>query len=606
MLNGKALEEKILYENDFPVNIRLLSIENYPLHYHLDMEIIYVLRGSVTLKNGSSVYSIGVGSIFVSNKNEVHGIYDTSADNLVAVFQLQSSVMERCFPELVIRGGACFRTLGQDHKNSTYVHLQKSLIPCLYLWIKKSFGYKKAITTIMEGLLPYLDSNFNYWTYNENNELYWEDKSTPEKERLKNVIRYVYRHYDEKLTLEDLSYEMGLDLYYLSHLVKKDLGITFRELVLFARVELADRLLLGTNMSISDIRKRVAISTTDYFEKHFIRWYHCSSEEYRKKYQKHTILHAVAKLKSGNIDEILRIVEQMAEELSVVLPKGLVTSESIYISPATATSLTFCFRSQIWANGEWLTLREIDSFRYRMRSSKAALTEYEPSNYFWDTVLAPIYIVTSNFEGKTKCNKINYFRDTRGKCGTLQGKKGLFTSDGIVKPVYFAYKLLEEMSGDKLIYADSRSFATISPDKEKFSVLLANYNEAFLCFLAAEALFWKEVAEKLDSYQQKREVLLKVDNLLPGEYYLHWLSMSHQGSLFSYLSQNGLFEKDLSLPEEELAFYFAAPEMKVKKIAINGPYEQEIHLDDTSFCMLQFVKKQNDCEASHINSPESV
>ena len=95
------------------------------------------------------------------------------------------------------------------------------------LLAEKGLRYKAIITNLLEELLPYLNDNFNYWIFNERQEVYWKDKPALEKNRLRNVIRYVYAHFDKKLTLDDLSYQLALDPYYLSHLVKKDLASPF-------------------------------------------------------------------------------------------------------------------------------------------------------------------------------------------------------------------------------------------------------------------------------------------------------------------------------------------------------------------------------------------
>ena len=47
--------EKITYADDFPINITISNIKDYPIHYHQDIEFVYVLKGSVLLKDKSSV-----------------------------------------------------------------------------------------------------------------------------------------------------------------------------------------------------------------------------------------------------------------------------------------------------------------------------------------------------------------------------------------------------------------------------------------------------------------------------------------------------------------------------------------------------------------------
>ena len=54
MFTATPLEQKLLYEKDFPIQISLMTIQEYPLHFHRDLEILYVLRGTIQLRvNGA-------------------------------------------------------------------------------------------------------------------------------------------------------------------------------------------------------------------------------------------------------------------------------------------------------------------------------------------------------------------------------------------------------------------------------------------------------------------------------------------------------------------------------------------------------------------------
>ena len=46
------LKEKNIYKDELPVNVVVANIEEYPIHFHDDMEVVYVLEGSVVLRNG--------------------------------------------------------------------------------------------------------------------------------------------------------------------------------------------------------------------------------------------------------------------------------------------------------------------------------------------------------------------------------------------------------------------------------------------------------------------------------------------------------------------------------------------------------------------------
>lgn len=46
------LFEKTTYADDFPLNIQIIQVDEIPFHYHQDVELVYVLKGEIRLKNG--------------------------------------------------------------------------------------------------------------------------------------------------------------------------------------------------------------------------------------------------------------------------------------------------------------------------------------------------------------------------------------------------------------------------------------------------------------------------------------------------------------------------------------------------------------------------
>ena len=45
------LKEKITYRDELPINVITANIEEYPIHFHDDMEVVYVLEGTITLRS---------------------------------------------------------------------------------------------------------------------------------------------------------------------------------------------------------------------------------------------------------------------------------------------------------------------------------------------------------------------------------------------------------------------------------------------------------------------------------------------------------------------------------------------------------------------------
>src|SRR5699024_7177046 len=96
----RMLFEKTTYLDDFPINIRVAEITEYPFHYHQDVEFVYVLKGEVYLKDVSSHYLLKEGDVFTINGHEVHGMKSTDKENAVAIIQISNRYFTRYFPDL--------------------------------------------------------------------------------------------------------------------------------------------------------------------------------------------------------------------------------------------------------------------------------------------------------------------------------------------------------------------------------------------------------------------------------------------------------------------------------------------------------------------------
>ena len=66
------LKEKIVYKDELPINVVTANITEYPIHFHDDMEVVYVLDGSVILRNGYYTYTLKQGDVFILNDREMH------------------------------------------------------------------------------------------------------------------------------------------------------------------------------------------------------------------------------------------------------------------------------------------------------------------------------------------------------------------------------------------------------------------------------------------------------------------------------------------------------------------------------------------------------
>ncbi|CAG7643759.1 HTH-type transcriptional activator Btr [Paenibacillus solanacearum] len=104
--------------------------------------------------------------------------------------------------------------------------------------------------------------------------------------KVEHAIKYISNHFAENLTLELIAQELYLNQYYLCHLFKKTLGITITEFILQTRIHHARRMLMHTDMPISEIAGKTGFNSFSYFGQTFKTITGATPRDYRKKHQK--------------------------------------------------------------------------------------------------------------------------------------------------------------------------------------------------------------------------------------------------------------------------------------------------------------------------------
>lgn len=95
------------------------------------------------------------------------------------------------------------------------------------------------------------------------------------------LLAYIEEHYNEKLTLADLSHRFGINYSYLSQLFKKHTKKSFSEYLTSLRLSHACQLLTETKMRISRISEQVGFSDYHYFCNVFKRTFTVSPMQFR-------------------------------------------------------------------------------------------------------------------------------------------------------------------------------------------------------------------------------------------------------------------------------------------------------------------------------------
>lgn len=93
---------------------------------------------------------------------------------------------------------------------------------------------------------------------------------------------YVYRHYREKIYLDNIADTMGISSSYLSRLFKKETGISLQDFINDVRVEKAANLLIHSGETLPGIAEYVGFPSQSYFGKIFKQKMQITPRQYRE------------------------------------------------------------------------------------------------------------------------------------------------------------------------------------------------------------------------------------------------------------------------------------------------------------------------------------
>jgi len=96
----------LLEKSVCPVEMNLISINDFPYHWHNDLEILIILKGRVTLFTGASYAGLKAGDIEIININEIHRIIGEKG-NIVLSLKINHESAEEIIPEISKRPGDC-------------------------------------------------------------------------------------------------------------------------------------------------------------------------------------------------------------------------------------------------------------------------------------------------------------------------------------------------------------------------------------------------------------------------------------------------------------------------------------------------------------------
>ncbi|MDO5516790.1 MAG: AraC family transcriptional regulator [Clostridium sp.] len=234
-------------------------------HFHDHYELYYQIIGERYFFIKDRFYYIRPGDFVLITKNEIHktvtanqNVYKRMLINFKTSFvnDILNTLDDIDFSTF-FKSSHIFK-INPDDENYIITILHKMLDE----YEHTSPGYKSSLKLQLSDILIYLSTCKTYDS---------EGLKFPNGQynKISKISEYINKNYNKKLTLEHLSKKFSMSPYYLSRTFKDALDITFVEYLNFTRISASKKLILNTNLSMTEIAFEVGFESSTYFTKVF-------------------------------------------------------------------------------------------------------------------------------------------------------------------------------------------------------------------------------------------------------------------------------------------------------------------------------------------------
>lgn len=266
------LYEFIEHEADIPFKLFVNSVNYIPFHWHKEVEILYVLEGSVNMHLDQKQFTLNQDDVVVVNSMSVHKIERSNQDNILLTLQFSPEWLS---DNVFI---SCNSTTTTEPIGIQYDTIKQELAKMVWEMNKKAPGYRSYVMGRMQTLCGHL---LRYFSEGINPEAEDGNKNYDFK-RLNRVLTYIDQHYKEKVTLQTMAEQEHLSLHYFSHFFTRKIGIPFQKYLTLIRLEKAQAELIGSEKSITEIALDCGFANVKLFNKYFKEKYGCTPSAYRE------------------------------------------------------------------------------------------------------------------------------------------------------------------------------------------------------------------------------------------------------------------------------------------------------------------------------------
>lgn len=250
-------------------------------HWHPEIEITYVQKGTMCYKVNHIVYHLKEGDIVFNNSGALHsGTMENQKDCAYIPVTFDSRLIYGFFQSTVnskyvdpVIQDSMLPAICIDQSEPWHKPFREYLLRIIDLDEKKPDFYELDITICLQSMWRLLLEHITY-------EPQASRKNSLEYDRIKKILSYIEENYQNKITLNDIAGHIHLCESECTRLFKRHMNTTLFAFLQEYRIERSLEF-LQDDQPVSAVADKAGFSDPNYYSKVFAKIKGCSPREYR-------------------------------------------------------------------------------------------------------------------------------------------------------------------------------------------------------------------------------------------------------------------------------------------------------------------------------------
>ncbi|KSU85458.1 MULTISPECIES: AraC family transcriptional regulator [Fictibacillus] len=267
MTRSDLKEATYIPDKTFPINI--FFINKFPLHWHNHMEWIFIKEGKVKVQIDDTFVHLEKGELAFVNPKQLHAAEGLTDHAEIAAIVFNDALLRNtgldCTERLYLYPYFNNELKLQNflRKEEVYTNELSRSISCLITEFEKSeVGYELLVKAELFRIFGLI---FRYYHQLKEQSPAFSKKSY----HLTGLLKFLREHYNQEISIEEAARMVNLSPNHFCKVFKKITGKTLIEYLHLLRINEAEKMLVDTDASITEIAGNVGFSSITYFGRVF-------------------------------------------------------------------------------------------------------------------------------------------------------------------------------------------------------------------------------------------------------------------------------------------------------------------------------------------------